>query len=95
VISLLVAVADLRELDAGAVSHGHALGGVEGYNGVVSKKTALGWRLFWGLVGGALAFVIVDTTTELELVVIAGIAAAAAVATALVGPALLEVLGLA
>ncbi len=55
----------------------------------------LGWRLVWGVVGAALTFLVLSVSGfGLDMPVMIGISAAAAIAVAIVGPALLEVLNL-
>lgn len=58
-----------------------------------SRGLRLGWRLFWGIVGGLLTFVVLSVSgLDLEMPIALAISGGAAVAVAVVGPALLEVL---
>lgn len=60
-----------------------------------SNRTPWGWRLLWGAVGGGLAFTVLSVSGfELSLPVALAISGAVAVAVAMGGPALLELLNL-
>jgi hypothetical protein len=58
--------------------------------------TKLGWRVFWGVVGGGLTGTLLVTLAPgLGLPAIVAISLASGLAVAIVGPALLELLSLA
>lgn len=67
------------------------------YTAVVAKKSefSLIWHVVWGLVGGGLTFTVLSLSgAELGMPVVIGISAAAAIAVAIVGPMLLDLLAL-